>query len=332
MKTLTIALGLILTLVLAVSLSMSTSRAQTANTLDAVRVEEGSMDPFDALWASAPTLAVGLIETGAELAAPAVTEVTLSAAYNDTDLWIRATWTDDTMNTGRRSWTWNGSGWVNNGGNEDRLGLMFSIAAPTAFETAGCWAACHIASEPNYMGFPADSTNTADLWHWKAGRTAPAGYSDDQWVGIVDLEAEEVTGRANDAAEGGGYSDNSSEAGDSPAFIYAPDALYGGALNSDTAVAYEGQELPVGHTVPGYLTSRPVGSRGDIESGSFYVRSVDGTGRWFVVLHRAMDTAQPDDAVFAPGNSYVFGVAVFNDGGGKQHGVSPAALLLSLAD
>jgi hypothetical protein len=25
-------------------------------------------------------------------------------------------------------------------------------------------------------------------------------------------------------------------------------------------------------------------------------------------------------------------VAVFNDGGGKQHGVSPAALLLSLAD
>ena len=311
---------------------IATTTAQTANTLSAVRVEEGSMDPFDALWVGAPSLSVSLVPIATDPETPGVTEVALSAAFNDTDLWILAAWTDDTMNVGRNSWTWDGSTWVNNGGNEDRLGLMFGIAPPAEFETAGCFAACHTASEPNYMGFPEGSTNTTDLWYWKASRTAPASYADDQWVTVADLSAEEVTGRQNDEKESGGYSDNRNEPGDGPAFTYSPEALYGGALTPDSAVAVEGQELFWGQTVPGYVVSRPVGSRGDVEAASFYVRDVAGGGRWFVVLHRALNTGNPDDATLAPGNDYPFGVAVFNNTGGNHHMVSAAILTLALTE
>ena len=302
--------------------------AQDATALSAMRVEEGATDPFSSLWADAPALTVALIPTLQEEGIAYVAEVTLKALYNDSDLWIWASWPDASMNHDRGAWTWDGSGWLRNPNNEDRFGLAFNITGNAQFEAAGCFGACHIQEEPYYMGFEAGSAEMLDLWHWKAARTGPAGYADDQWIGAFVADAEEPTGRANDAREGGGYSDNVNEAGDGPGFVY-PNGVTGGPLFADQAVPVDpGADFPVGYTVPGYRVSRAVGSRGDIAANAVYARNLNGSGAWYVVLHRALDTGNPDDAAFGLDGSYGFGVTVFDNAADYHHAVNAGVLRL----
>lgn len=323
-----IAVGLVLSLTFSDTPAIL---AQDSSTLAAVRVDAGTMDPLADLWAGIPGLEVALAldsEAGnlpvvAGYTFPPVELVTLKAVYTDDEIFVLAVWPDDTMNTTRRDWTFDGTTWSQNKLNEDRLSFMFNITGNRQFDALGCAGACHAASTdmPAYMGFPPDSTDAVDMWHWKASRTAPAGWADDQWAG--SYVAEEETGRANDARESGGYSDNKNEAGDAPAFVYPEGAVPGSPLLRDTAIPFDPtMTFPAGYTVPGYIISRPVGSRGDVGSFAVYMRDQNGKGWWYVVLSRALNTGNPEDAVFVPGGSYTFGVAIFNNAGDALHTVS----------
>ena len=336
------ALGILcsaLVLVVIVAMAMSSIPAVLAqgdNTLTAVRVAAGTMNPLDALWADAPALEVALAldsEAGdlpvfAGYTFPPVEQVTLRAVFTEDMIYILSIWPDDTMNTNRRAWTFDGTAWTQNRLNEDRISFMFNITGNRQFDALGCAGACHAASSdmPAYMGFPPDSADAVDMWHWKASRTAPAGWADDQWAGAY--VAAEETGRANDARESGGYSDNRNEAGDAPSFVYPEGATPGSPLLRSSAVAFDPtMSFPAGYTVPGYVISRPVGSRGDVASASIHMTDQDGRGWWYVVQARALNTGNPEDAVFAPGGSYTFGVAVFNNGGDALHTVSERLVL-----
>lgn len=315
-----IALALFSTLIMS-----STVVAQEDATLTAVRVEAASTDPLDVSWTAIPTLNIALVGDDVEPAAKQgvvfdlVQAVALQAVYTDDTVYIRAIWPDATQNDNRGFWTYMESGWVKSPLNEDRISLMFDITGNRQFVALGCGAACHTASGdvPAYMGFPLDSTDAVDMWHWKGTRTV--GYADDQWAGAVVI-GEETTGRANDAKESGGYADNVNEAGDAPKFTYPAGMNPRGSLFADTAVEITpDMTFEIGQTIPFYLQARPVGSRGDISVNSRYVSAEDGSGWWYVILSRALNTGNPDDTVFNFNSQNTFGVALFNNSGDHTH-------------
>ncbi len=207
---------------------------------------------------------------------------------------------------------------------------MFDITGNRQFGALGCGAVCHAAAGdmPAYMGFPLESADAVDLWHWKGTRTT--GYADDQWAGAV-VVGEETTGRANDSKDSGGYADNVNEAGDAPRFTYPVGASADGPLFADQAVEISpDMTFEIGQTIPFYLQARPVGSRGDISVSARYVSAEDGSGQWYVVLSRALNTGNPDDTVFALNSEHTFGVGVFNNSG--DHAYNDGRLALTLGE
>lgn len=311
--------------------------AQSNDTLTAVRVAEGTLDPFADVWAEAPALNVPL-SLGVDISMlpviagyqyGPVTEVMMKAVYTDEKIYVLSVWADDTMNVDRRAWTFDGETWSRNSMGEDRISFFFDITGNRQFNALGCAAACHTgeADRPDYMGYPPDSMDAVDMWHWKAGRTGPAGYADDQWAGA--WVNEEDGGRASDARESGGYSDNMNEAGDGPAFVYPEGATPGSPLLREFAVPFDAaMEFPAGYTVPFYVITRPVGSRGDIGAYSIFTKDNDGKGWWYVVQERALNTGNPEDTVLNLNSSNTFGVAIFNNTGDANHTVSEKLTLV----
>lgn len=100
------------------------------------------------------------------------------------NLFVLALWDDPAPDAARDRWTWNGFTWVRSG-SEDELRVLWSLTTLRApFAQSGCAAFCHAGG--GVLGAPAGphfSTSalgeTADLWHWRAGRTAPSGAADD---------------------------------------------------------------------------------------------------------------------------------------------------------
>jgi hypothetical protein len=330
---------LALALIAALTISSTPAVVAQGNTiLTAVRVETASTDPLDASWLAVPTLNVAL-KAEAEQEPPVrhgitfdlVEEVALQAVYTDDVLYIRAVWPDATQNDNRGFWTFTENGWVRSPLNEDRISFMFDITGNRQFNALGCGAACHTATAdtPAYMGFPPDSTDAVDMWHWKGARTI--GYADDQWAGAFINEGDEPTGRANDARVSGGYTDNVNEAGDGPRFTYPAGMNPLGPLFADTAAEITSDmTFAIGQTIPFHLQNRPVGSRGDISVSARHVSAEDGSGWWYLVLSRALNTGNPDDAVFTLNSENTFGVAVFNNSGDHTH--NDGRLVLAIGD
>jgi hypothetical protein len=312
------------------STTVPTALAQEESNLTAVRVGADISDPLATAWNDVPALTVALepetedsgLPTVAGVHYGAIPEVKLQAAYDDHTLWIRAVWADNTIGNIRGTWTFDGTTWVQNAQDQDRLALIFDISGNPQFSALGCGAVCHSAdtSASDYMGFPPEnSTDALDVWQWKASQTAPADYSDDQWLGsYVDENGPKAP--VNDASTSDGTVRNQNEAGDGPAFIYPPDAMPGDPLFADTAVPFDASmTFEAGYTVPGYVVSRPQGSRGDINGTSVHLTYMNGTGWWYVVLNRPFDTGNQEDHVFSLNSNNVFGVAVFNNSGDKMH-------------
>jgi len=57
--------------------------------------------------------------------------------------------------------------------------------------------------------------------------------------------------------------------------------------------------LEIGAVIPGYVLSKPVGSRGDIETLGTW-----SDGKWVVVIRRPLNTGHDDDVVYIPSISY----------------------------
>jgi hypothetical protein len=313
---------------------------ENSTTLSAVRVAEGITDPLSATWNDVQQLVLPLVNDMPDMrmtmgvAFPPVAEVSLQAVYTDDTIYIRAVWADDSQSNNRSEWTYTEAGWVKNSYNEDRLALMFGINAGEQFAVLGCGAVCHTATDTTnaYMGFEPETVNTTDMWHWKASRGA--GFTDDQWVGPAIANDEGVlNGRGNDANDGGGVANNVNEAGDAPKFFFAEGVNQQGPLLTDQAVEITADmTFEVGQTVPYYVQSPYLGSRGDIPSNAIYVSMEDGTGYWYLVMSRAFNTGNPDDVVFNLNANYPFGIAVFNQVGDEAHNYNDGAATLVIGE
>jgi hypothetical protein len=224
---------------------------------------------------------------------PQPVEVDIRAFYTDQDLYLRLSWPDATRDQSMMDWRFDGKQWQNSGALEDGFGLAWD--AEGSFQRFTCSYACHINNfgvarstfiANNKMRLAEGDPRWLDLWNWKAARTARLGFADDRY-----LDAEGMRG---DVA-GEIFQPNSKVALD-PAGqeVFAEDdqPLY----DAERAPAPEGFHPP-GSTAPGYLVERPVGNRADVSALSRYE-----DGRWIVVLRRALDTGDPHDVIFIPGD------------------------------
>jgi hypothetical protein len=236
---------------------------------------------------------------------PEPVPVDMRAFYTDHDIFLRLSWEDATRDQSMFDWLFDGKQWQNTGDLEDGFGLMWD--AKGQFNNFSCSYACHI----NDFGVSQDSFHASnkmrmaqenswlDLWNWKAARTAALGFADDRYLDIEgmhgDTPGELFTENSKASLTG---QDGVRPFGDGDGPIYDAERL----------PADEGFRPP-GSVAPGYLVKRPVGGRADVLAVSHYEQ-----GRWFVTLRRALQTGDPHDVVFVPGDEMgvAFGLALMD--------------------
>lgn len=167
-----------------------------------------------------------------------------------------------------------------------------------------------------------------DLWHWRAARSHPVGYSDDQYV----LEYRNSDGSASP------YTTNWDPAESRPLMMFDSAAVGIHALRWEHLMAGEvTQDDPYflaadrmvpfdpdrawrdGDVIPRRILRVPEGSRGDIRSDGRWE-----SGVWRVDLRRAMDTGQPTtDHSLLEGRTYHVAFAIHGDAtGARWHRIS----------
>jgi hypothetical protein len=231
--------------------------------------------------------------------------VDIRAFYTDKDLFMQLSWEDATRDQAMLDWIYDGEQWQNTGQLEDGFGLLWD--ARGQFNDFSCSYACHINDfGVNKSSFHASNKmrmaqeNTwLDLWNWKAARTAGLGFADDRYLDLEGMH------------------------GDTPGDLFIENSRY--RLNNRSDVrpfdegdgpVYDVERLPAdegfrppGSVAPGYLVERPVGGRADVLAVSRYEK-----GRWIVTLRRALQTRDPHDVVFVPGDEMgvAFGMALMD--------------------
>jgi hypothetical protein len=148
-----------------------------------------------------------------------------------------------------------------------------------------------------------------DLWMWRGARSGPIGYGDDTYV---------LQYRLSDA----GKSMFSQPA--QPQFMY-DESKVGFKAIPEADLEQMLQEFPMvsgqnvvpldpaatfeeGDILSKYILQTPDGSRADLLANSSWT-----DGKWVVELRRRLNTGNPEDKVFTPGETYTVGIAIFHD-------------------
>jgi hypothetical protein len=247
---------------------------------------------------------------------PAPLSVDMRAFYTESDLFLRLSWPDATRDAAMRRGRFDGEAWQSSPVLEDGFGILWD--GERTFPRFTCSYACHIdnfgVSGANFHASNrmklAQPGAWLDLWNWKAARTARLGFADDRFIDATGMHGD-VPGEI--------FRENSRNRRDA----MPVEAIFaqGDAPLQDGEGLPVGKEFrPVGSEAPGYLTDRPLGGRADVAA---YASFADG--RWTVVLHRRLDTRDPHDVRFIPGDraGVPFGLSVM-DNTLKEHYASVA--------
>ena len=169
-----------------------------------------------------------------------------------------------------------------------------------------------------------------DLWHWRAARSNPTGFADDQFI---------TAGRLSDTGRGA-YATNWDSDKKQPRLMFDPSKtgmralkwndIVGGkidqdgahALTEDQSVAFEpAAGWQEGDTIPRRLLRTPQDSRADIAVAG---KAHWADGFWEVTLRRKMDTGKPlEDKIIRDGGVYQVAFAVHRQAtAGRWHYVS----------
>lgn len=167
-----------------------------------------------------------------------------------------------------------------------------------------------------------------DLWHWRAHRSNPIGYADDQHVNWYRLGDK---GKAP-------YFSNWDAKKQQPKFMYNPELMGRPALrwdklqdrgytqkdhyflSSESAVPFDSTaDWQEGDVIPNQVLRSPTESRGSIKANGFW----EG-GKWKVILSRALDTKDlQNDKTLKHLGKYTVAFAVHkNATGSRWHYIS----------
>jgi len=232
--------------------------------------------------------------------------VDMRAFYTDREVFIRLSWPDPTADAAIRQWVFDGESWQNRGNVEDGVGLVWD--AGRFFPRFTCTVACHI-DDFGVEGNSFLATNKMklvredewlDLWNWKAQRTGRYGFADDRTPDKKGMQGD-VPGEL--------FQENSR------ARLHPEDGLFPFA-EGDRPI-YDGEGLPIGKefrpagsTAPGFLTETPSGGRADVKALASW-----RNGRWTLILRRALDSGDPRDVRFVPGDAegVAFGLSIMDN-------------------
>ncbi len=260
----------------------------------------------------------GIISSGEYSSSPFVTQggVSLYAVADGSYLYFAASWTDasQTESIAKKQWLYDGSGWTQSG-NEDRIAFVWDLGQ-NGSDGASCTAMCH---------GPIMRTNVGpvDVWHWKAARSNPMGYTDDKWWDTSDRQSDPGTSTATNNADVGGRPEfmANGDPGINADFLAAAAALadfdpFGVVQPAHTvaeAVPFDvNAAFNSGDVIPGYVTRVPNGDRASVQSAGRY-----DNGVWTVEFRKPYG-GSPYDFAVTPGSSVDFTLETF-DNEGSSH-------------
>lgn len=295
-------------------------------------------------------MGMALLAAHALAARPLTQQIQVKAAYNDSQMVFQFQWASDegkyhdyyVYEAGE--WKKMGGPWpyteAANTSYEDRLTFNMDDGQVTGFPQYGCFVTCH--DDMRYMPqspadegdleitkYILDTGKRLDLWHWRAHRSNPTGYSDDQWVTNKDMTKEKDRGGRHGDAGTGPYSTNWDKEKSQPKFMFdASKADYAAFKWDDLATVpyyYLSEEIAVpfdpalpwadGDTIPRRLLAVPTESRGDITANGVWK-----DGMWTVELTRKLDSGHPeDDVILQEGGLYHVAFALHKDKTGNRH-------------
>ena len=237
----------------------------------------------DPAWASAQPL---LIDTSGG-ANHSATRVTLRSVYTAERVYFLLTWADATQSDLLTPWEKQpGGAWQQLSGAdtyaEDQIALFWPPSAS------------------QFLSVP--QGQTADLWQWRSVRNT--GQVDDLYV--------DGSGTSADPSTGGGYRDNTTPNGKSPAYMPpgggAKTGEPGYILDTDK-VALDDTLFQPGDRLPSVITAPFTGDRGDISAAWRYA-----SGAWTLEISRKLVTGSVQDVQFADlGRSYPFALATYDN-------------------
>jgi hypothetical protein len=290
--------GLVLVLMYSLAPTFTTVQAQTSITAaEGTPTLDGVESPGE--WTSSS------ITTGRGL--------TLKAMIDSDRFYVLATWPDVTESVNNAQWTFDGTNWSQSG-DEDRVTFVWDMGLSGA-DGASCQAFCH----------PPDmSTNTGrvDVWHWKANRFNPMGFSDDKWW-FTD-------GRHGDDGAGSGASNKlgtlpahmaATDPGANVTFLtddqdarsaFDPFSVLPGSV--DVKVPFDaGAAFSAGNVIPGRILTIPTGNHASVQAAGKWAN-----GMWTVEFSRklAAETGandQEEDFNAVRGGSVQFTTDIFDD-------------------
>ncbi len=303
--------------------------AAKATDLVALKQTPASLAADDPAWKNARVTTAKTTQVkGSNSVAPV--DVKVQALYSDTDVWFRFEWTDSTETT-VRYWDFDGSKFKLATGQQDRLSLFWQITPVADFQAKGCAALCHNPETDTIDKWYMIAPKTGDLmdnWQWTAGVSNGMSQANDLSLTPV-LTSPTALGSPFVADPGtGGNTANANAANDGPAQMQDPakkPSLGPNYLLVSEAVALDVTKLKAGDKVPRDLMAPFVGDRASVDA-----KGVWANGSWTVVFHRKLNTGNADDAQFVVGQSYPFGLAVFNALGNVDHTVTTDAYTLIL--
>jgi len=228
--------------------------------------------------------------------------VQIQALYSREELFVLLRWPDRTEDRDLGVWEMGPEGWAAKPGADDGIAILWeSVGAKNEEDPFRCQNACHMTEVDVYdggtkmrMGMKTPDGQTMDLWRWRASVTGAFGLADDMVIDSAGKRGDEgqVLPKENRSAKTTG-----------------PGSV--GPLRVNGSVA------------PYYIIEAPVGRQGDVRAEG---RWEDGW--WHLLLRRALDTADPDDVAYSPGDRVPFSVSVFDNSFSEHHVTSGSAVLV----
>ena len=235
---------------------------------------------IDDVWANAQPLTVTIREA---LGGGDPTEVVLRALHTDDSLYVLAQWPDATRSDMRDPYIWNDEKkeYERPTTPDDQFALEFSLEGDLLVNM-----------------LPTEGAYTADVWHWKAGRSNLGGWVDDKRHIISQRRME----GAKQYSMGG------------------HNTVYVARPMDEGRASYKTKPKPTayrGDVVPSYASQEPGGSLADVRGKGVH----DGKS-WTLEMTRKFNTGHSDDAVIDPTRENICAIAVLNDELYWNHSVS----------
>lgn len=275
------------------------------------KVKSAPTDASSPQWKEAEKARI--VVTGAGDVEGNINTMKVRSVYTKDEIFFLFQWHDYNKSMNKKRWKFTGGKWTKIKGDEDRLGVVWEINRIDKFATKGCTILCHNeAKNPEDWYYATSSPREkADLWHWKAVRSNPVGYTEDGYV-IANPSKKPEEGRKRDASSDTKAKSNRTKDKSKPAYMQNPSKppSIPGSLLVEEAVKITGKsKFEEGDEIPGYmLNSVWKGSFADVKT-----KGVWQNGKWTVMMRRKLQTGNDDDVQFNTRKTYPFGIAVFDN-------------------